>query len=176
MNRGLQTAIFLAVAAVAGIAGYYFSHTSFGSAASQAAARRLLRAPLAGLDGKKQTLVHQEGKILVVNFWATWCPPCREEIPELIRVHSKYVSNGVELVGIAIDNVDKVKAYAMEMRIDYGLLIAGAETLAMSKDLGNEGGVLPFTIVLDRTRRVVYTHAGALTEAALDAVLLPLLQ
>ena len=176
MIRGLQAATFLAVAAVAGIAGYYLSHTSFSSPASQAAARRLLRVPLAGLDGKKQVLVHQEGKILVVNFWATWCPPCREEIPELIRIHRKYVANGVEVVGIAIDNADKVKVFASEMRVHYGLLIAGAETLAMSKDLGNEAGVLPFTVVLDRTRRVVYTHAGALTEAALDAVLLPLLQ
>jgi hypothetical protein len=90
-------------------------------------------------------------------------------------VHKKNVSNGVEFVGIAIDNAAKVRDYALEMKIDYALRIGGLETLALGKDLGNSAGVLPFTIVLDRNGKLAYTHTGPLTEATLNAVLLPLL-
>jgi len=161
------------VAAVAGFAGYYLNRADPSSAATEAAAQALMRAPLSDLSGKAQTLSNWRGKVLVVNFWATWCPPCREEIPALIKTHRKYVSNGVEFVGIGIDNVANVREYAVEMKIDYALRLGRAETLAISKDLGNPAGVLPFTVVLDRAGKVAYTHAGPLTEAMLEAVLLP---
>lgn len=177
VNRWLQSGVFLLVAATAGFAGYYFNLNRAGSTstATQGAAQALLLAPLADLSGKTQALSHGRGNVLVVNFWATWCLPCREEIPALARVHKKYASKGVEVVGIAIDNAFKVREFAAEMKIDYALWIAGPEVLAIAKDLGNPAGVLPFTVVLDRAGKVTYTHAGALTEPALDAVLQPLL-
>ena len=131
-------------------------------------------ASLTDLNGRTQALSQWHGKTLVVNYWATWCSPCREEVPALKRIHRKYVNNGVEVVGIALDNVAKVTEFAAEMGIDYSLMIGGIETLTASKELGNRAGVLPFTVVLDRTGKVAYTHAGALTEAVLDAVLMPL--
>lgn len=115
------------------------------------------------------------GKVLVVNFWATWCLPCREEIPALMRVQHNYAANGVQFVGIAIDNVSKVREYAEEMHINYALLIGSMETLGVTKDLGNRAGVLPFTVVLDHDGKVAYAHAGQLSEALLRAVLAPLL-
>ena len=93
-----------------------------------------------------------------------------------MRVNRKYASNGVELVGIALDNATKVLIYSKEMSMDYLLLIAGAQTLELGKDLGNQAGVLPYTVVLDRRGKVAYAHAGALTEATLEDVLRPLLQ
>lgn len=125
--------------------------------------------------GAVVSLADYKGKVVVVNFWATWCAPCREEIPALMKVQAKYASNGVKIVGIAFDNVDKIRDYAKEMRIDYVLLIGGVETLSMAKDLGNRAEVLPFTVVLDRAGKVARVHAGALTEASLGAVLVPLL-
>lgn len=175
MNRGLQAAIFLLVAAVAGFAGYYFNRSSLSGPASANAGQKLLQAPFADLSGKTQTLAQRRGRVLVVNFWATWCAPCREEIPALMRIHRKYASNGVELVGIALDDASKVQAYSKEMSMDYALLVAGAQTLALGRDLGNQAGVLPYTVVLDRAGQVVYTHAGAMTEAMLEPVLRPLL-
>lgn len=165
------------VAAVAGLAGYYFNlnRASQSTPAIEIAAQKLMLASFTDLNGKTQTLSRSRGKILVVNFWATWCPPCREEIPELKKIHRKYAPNGVELTGIALDNVSKVQEYAAQMSIGYRLLIGNMETLVISKDLGNQAGVLPFTVVLDRAGKVAYTHAGGLTEAALDAVLAPLL-
>ena len=175
VNRWLQIGAFLLVAAVAGVAGYYFNQKSASTRATEAAAEKLLLAPLSDLNGKPQTLSHRRGKVMVVNFWATWCSPCREEIPALMRVQRKNVANGVEVVGIAIDNVAKVRDFAAEMSIDYSLLIGGFEILATSNDLGNRAGVLPFTVVLNRAGKVAYTHAGAMTESSLDMVLVPLL-
>lgn len=175
MNRRLQAGLFLLVAAVAGLAGYYFKHAGLSSPASVAAAQKLMLASLADLNGKLQPLSQWQGKTLVVNYWATWCPPCREEVPALRKVQGKYASNGVQVVGIALDNVVKVREYAAELEINYPLLIAGAGTLTLSRELGNQAGVLPYTVVLDRSGKVAYTHAGAMTEAALAAVLAPLL-
>lgn len=175
MNRRVQTGVFLLVAAVAGIAGYYFNRAGMTSPAADTAVQKLMLAPLRDLDGKAQTLSHWRGKILVVNFWATWCLPCREEIPALVKIRDKYVANGVEIVGIALDDVSKVREFATEMRISYPLLIASAEVLDLSKPLGNRAGVLPFTVVLDRDGKMAYSHIGALTEAGIKLVLAPLL-
>lgn len=175
MNRRLQSGILLLVAAIAGFAGYYLSRANSALSPAESAVQALTRATLIDLGGKAQMLSQWRGKVLVVNFWATWCLPCREEIPALIKVHGRNTSNAVEFVGIAFDSAAKVRDYAKEMGIDYALWIGSPETLALSKDLGNPAGVLPFTVVLDRAGKVAYTHAGALTEAMLGAVLLPLL-
>lgn len=163
------------VAALAGFAGYYFKSTDAPAPVAAGATHRLMLAPLLDPGGEPQSLSQWRGDILVVNFWATWCAPCREEIPALMRVHRKYASNGVKIVGIAMDNAVKVRDYAKDMRIDYTLLMGTGETLGIAKELGNQAGVLPFTIVLDRAGNIAYAHAGALTETALVAVLLPLL-
>jgi thiol-disulfide isomerase/thioredoxin len=175
VNRRLQVGVFLVVAALAGVAGFYFNRASLISPAANGAAHRLMLGSLPDLNGKPQTLSQWRGKVLVVNFWATWCAPCREEIPALMKAQRKYVANGVQIVGIALDNASKVRDYAEEMRIDYVLLIGGAETLGVAKDLGNRAGVLPFTLVLDRTGKLVHAQVGALTEASLGAVLAPLI-
>ncbi|TSA11642.1 MAG: TlpA family protein disulfide reductase [Betaproteobacteria bacterium] len=175
VNRRLQAGIFVLVAVVAGIAGYYFNRAGMNSPATDATVQKLMLAPLVDLNGKPQTLSYWRGKIIVVNFWATWCLPCREEIPALMKIHDKYVANGVEIVGIALDDVSKVRDFAAEMGIEYPLLIAGAEILDLSKPLGNRAGVLPFTVVLDRGGQMAYSHTGALTEAGFKLVLAPLL-
>ena len=174
MNRRHETGIFLAAAVLAGAAGFYLSRGSLTSPVADGATQKMMLASLTDLSGKSQTVSQWRGKVLVGNFWATWCAPCREEIPALMRIQHKYASNGVQFIGIAIDNVAKVRDYAADMRIDYVLLVGGMETLGVTEDLGNRAGVLPFTVVLDRTGKVVYAHAGAVTEALLDAVLTPL--
>ena len=175
MNRRLQAGLFLLVAVIAGAAGFYLSRGNLISPAADGAAQRLMSVSLFDTGGRSQTMSQWRGMVLVVNFWATWCAPCREEIPALMRLKRKYASNGVQFVGIALDDVSKVRDYAEEMHIDYAVLIGGMETLGVTKDLGNRARVLPFTVVLDRAGRVAYTHAGALSEALLGAVLTPLL-
>jgi len=167
--------VLLVVAALAGIAGFHFNRSSLISRAADSAAHRLMLTSLTDLNGKAQTLSQWRGDVLVVNFWATWCAPCREEVPALVKVQKRYVASSVKIVGIALDDAVKVRDYAEKMDIGYVLLIGVAATLGMVKDLGNRAGVLPFTFVLDRTGKLVHTHAGAHTEASLGAVLAPLL-
>jgi thiol-disulfide isomerase/thioredoxin len=81
--------------------------------------------------------------VLVVNFWATWCPPCKEEMPEFSRLNTKYAPNGVQFVGISLDSADKVAAFKEETEISYPLLIGNLETLDLSSDLGNRAKALP---------------------------------
>lgn len=135
----------------------------------------LTRVRLPDLEGNIRTIGEWKGKILLVNFWATWCPPCRQEIPGLIRIQEKHAANGVQVVGIAVDQVDKVRPYAAEIGIRYPILIAGIEALDLARQLGNKSGALPFTVVLDRSGKVVKTHLGLLTEADLEALIAPLL-
>lgn len=165
----------MATAAFAGAAGFYLNRVAQPAAPTDAATQALMRTVLFDLSGKPQRLEQWRGKVLVVNFWATWCLPCREEIPAFMRVEKKRGDKSVQIVGIALDDADKVRAFADKLKISYALLIGGADSLGVARDLGNRAGVLPFTIVMDRAGKVVHTHAGALTEAALDSLLAPLL-
>jgi thiol-disulfide isomerase/thioredoxin len=112
---------------------------------------------------------------MVVNFWATWCAPCRKEIPAFVRIQDKLGSRGVQIVGIAIDQPDKVKPYAAEMKINYPVLVGELEAMDLARQAGNEMGGLPFTVILDRSGQAARVELGVLDEAKLSRLLEPLL-
>jgi thiol-disulfide isomerase/thioredoxin len=124
--------------------------------------------------GRGQALRQWEGQIVVVNFWATWCEPCREEVPALVRAQAKWGANGVQIVGIGIDSTANIRQFAAEYRINYPLVVAGPEVIEITRRLGNRAGGLPYTVILDRRGALASTHLGALSSAALDAALGPL--
>ena len=110
--------------------------------------------------GKVQAMAQWRGKVLVVNFWATWCAPCREEMPDFVRAQEEYGAKGLQVVGIAADNADKVQQFAEEIKLNYPALIGGYGAMDLSKELGNSLVALPFTLILDRQGKVAYTHLG----------------
>ena len=116
------------------------------------------------------------GKILVVNFWATWCAPCREEIPVFIKFQELYRGRGVQFVGIAIDHKDRVAPYAEDIGINYPVLVGGIETMDFARQLGNRLGVLPYTLVIDRSGKVATAVVGVLKAERLDPLLRSLQQ
>jgi thiol-disulfide isomerase/thioredoxin len=122
-------------------------------------------------DGREQALAQWRGKVLVVNFWATWCAPCREEMPQFVAAQARDGAKGVQFVGIAVDDVDKVRVFARELGLNYPTLIGGYGAIELSRTLGNDLAALPFTIVLDRQGRVVHTQLGPLKAARLDSLL-----
>lgn len=123
-------------------------------------ATELLALSLPDADGKPQAISQWRGKVLVINFWATWCAPCREEMPEFVRAQAEYGGKGLQVVGIAVDNADKVQQFAKELGLNYPALIGGYPAMDLSKGLGNELVALPFTLVVDRQGKVAYTHLG----------------
>jgi peroxiredoxin len=122
-------------------------------------------------QGKEQALSQWRGKVLVVNFWATWCAPCREEMPEFVAAQARDGAKGVQFVGIAVDDPEKVRSFIREIGLNYPALIGGYGAIELSKTLGNDLAALPFTIVLDRQGRVAHTQLGPLKAAKLDALL-----
>ena len=164
------------VAVAAGAAGYAYNawRTAPQHEAANAVAA-LNSSALADLDGKPQSVAQWRGKVLVVNFWATWCAPCREEIPLLMKLQKKYESRGLQLVGIAVDQPEKVRAYAAELGMNFPILMGGIEAMDLARALGNRAGVLPFTLVLDREGAIALRQVGIVKEAPMEALLSSLL-
>jgi peroxiredoxin len=135
----------------------------------------LLALSLPDTGGDRQSLSQWHGKVLVVNFWATWCEPCREEMPEFVRAQSEFGARGLQFVGIAIDKPDKVDRFAKELQLNYPALIGGYDVVDLTRDLGNPLSALPFTVVLDRSGRVVQTHLGPFKPKELRALIADLL-
>lgn len=100
------------------------------------------------------------GRPLVLNFWATWCPPCIKELPDLDRFHRAWSPQGWQVVGLAVDNAQPVKAYLERQPLGFAVGLAGLEGSALSRQLGNEQGALPFTAVFDRSGRLIHRKLG----------------
>ena len=132
-------------------------------------AEALGRARFADLQGKSHALSEWRGRVVILNFWATWCAPCLEEIPLLIA--TKRSNSGVQVVGIAVDLATKVSEFAVKLQIDYPILLTGADGLELIRNFGNPSGGLPFTVFLDRAGNPVRTKLGILRKPELDGIL-----
>jgi thiol-disulfide isomerase/thioredoxin len=138
-------------------------------------ARALLALSLPDTDGTPQTLGQWRGKVLVVNFWATWCEPCREEMPQFIQAQRELGPRGLQFVGIAVDRRDQVAQFARELDLNYPALIGGYDAIELSKALGNRVAALPFTIIIDRAGHIAHTQLGPLKSVQLHSIVSNLL-
>ena len=162
----LTVAGFLALAA-----GLYFRSPDVRNAPDPWGGQRLLGVSLPDLEGKEQALAQWKGKVLVVNFWATWCVPCREEMPEFVKLQKEFGDQGVQFVGIAVDDPTKVKQFSAELGLNYPALIGGYGAIDLSKSLGNGVGALPYTLVLDRSGMISRTQLGPIKTAELRDII-----
>lgn len=126
---------------------------------------------LPDIEGKPRHVSEWDGQLLVVNFWATWCPPCREEIPTFIELQDRYGAQGLQIVGIAIDQLDNVAAYIDEVGINYPVLLGQLAAIEIGRSYGNEAGGLPFTVVVDRQGQIAFAKSGLLTPEEAESVI-----
>lgn len=164
MSRAIASWLLLGVVATAAlVAGLFFGARSTApDPPAPMAATGLLGVALPDSEGKEQRVDQWRGKVVVVNFWATWCAPCREEMPEFIKAQNDFGAQGLQMVGIAIDSAEKVRPFAGEIGLNYPTLIGGFGAMELSRTLGNGVMALPFTVVLDRKGAIAHTQLGVL--------------
>jgi thiol-disulfide isomerase/thioredoxin len=123
------------------------------------------------LSGKSTSIAAWSGKSLVINFWATWCAPCRREIPLLKSVAADWAGRDLKVVGIAVDYADKVRQFAGQLKIDYPVLIGEQDALEVAAKFGMDSPALPFTVFTDRRGEVVALFVGELHRPQADFIL-----
>jgi thiol-disulfide isomerase/thioredoxin len=130
---------------------------------------------LPDLDGKKHALSEWRGKVIVLNFWATWCPPCREEIPLFISLQKKHQADDLQIIGVAIDNPAAVRIYRQSVRMNYTILIGENDAMPLVAQYGNRMGSLPFTVIIDRSGSIAVRKLGVFNQTELESLIDPLL-
>lgn len=122
------------------------------------------------LDGRERSHSEFGDKVMVLNFWASWCPPCREETPAFIELQNDYAGE-VQFVGIAIDDPEPVREFAETYGINYPVLLGNADAVTLSRRLGNRHEGLPFTVVIASNGKVLMRHIGGLHREQLEPLL-----
>lgn len=182
IKKILQAIAYLAVMFILGFGIYYFllqSNSPIKSSLGKqppSSTSALFAMTLPNELNVPQALSQYEDKIIVLNFWATWCAPCREEMPELSLLHTENLSNDVVVLGVAIDSIEQIKAFTVATPVTYPLFAAEDEGMTIATQLGNDKGVLPYTVIIDRRGNVVKNYFGRINKALLETTLKPLLQ
>jgi thiol-disulfide isomerase/thioredoxin len=153
----------LAVALVFCAAGAWFGARQFQPVpVAPSAADQFYGRSMPDAAGKPADMKQWKGRPLVLNFWATWCAPCVEEMPELTALQNELQPGKIQILGIGIDNQASVSAFADKYKIAYPLYVAGMEGSELSRQLGNQAGGLPFTVLIDANGKVKKTYLGRL--------------
>jgi thiol-disulfide isomerase/thioredoxin len=163
--------VFGAVAVAAIAAGSLFWLVSRPPSAPEPPAlapAALFAAEFVDERGARQPLGRFQGRILVINFWATWCGPCREEMPAFSRLQARWSGRNVQFVGLSAEEPEPVARFGRSLGINYPLWTGGDAVSELSRRLGNRLGVLPFTVIVDVDGRVLEARVGAYSEAELD--------
>jgi thiol-disulfide isomerase/thioredoxin len=170
----LKTGRAIVVVAVLAVVAGYFAYAWHERHAGPPVEAQVWSRTFPDLAGAAQPLSQWRGKTLVINFWATWCEPCRKEIPLFVKLQQEYGARGVQFVGIAIDQPDKVRAFARDYRMNYPVLLGGMDAAEWSQRLGNSAAALPYTLLIGPEGQVRMNHVGMLDEAMILPYLLAL--
>jgi len=130
---------------------------------------------LPDVDGVQRNLSEWQGKVIVINFWATWCPPCREEIPDFIELQTQYSDRGLQFIGIALQEAEEIRDFIAEFDVNYPSLVGTDKVIQVANKLGNGIGALPYTVIIDRHGIISFTRRGPLSKSDAETAIQPLL-
>jgi thiol-disulfide isomerase/thioredoxin len=177
MNKNFVAVLLLAVLFIAGIATYFLQNQrqQVGTQRPMDSAPRVLAErvdfSLPDLDGNVRKLSDWDGKARLVNFWATWCAPCRREIPLLKNTQDTHAGNNLQIIGIAVDFLEPVQVYAEETDFNYPILVGQEDAMAAAEASGIEFIGMPFTMVVAPGGQLLKTHIGEIVESHIETIL-----
>jgi len=138
---------------------------SFAQEKIDVSAGAIYSARFTDTDGKDQVLGQWQHQLLVINFWATWCAPCKEEMPMFAKMQKEYRAQGLQIIGIAVDSRENVLNFAQKFPVGYPLFPDELRAIEFSRRLGNRLGLLPFTVVVRPGGDVIFSRTGIMTES-----------
>lgn len=161
MKRSYLLIAFVALASAA--LGIYMGTQRWDVAPPQNnAVADLFRQSLPDAQNTQQALSQWKGKTLVVNFWATWCAPCVEEMPDLAALQKEAASKNIQIIGIGIDSASNIREFSLKHQITYPLYVAGINGTELARQFGNQAGGLPFTVLVSPSGDIQKTYLGRL--------------
>ena len=176
------------VSAYLGFRLYHFQHDEVVRLSTQANGNTMqaaTAAPILGrhrpdftlpdLDGELRSITEWDGKVIALNFWATWCPPCLKEVPEFVLLQAKYQAKGLQFIGIALQKPEEVRQFVVENKMNYPILAGELEVIKLAEAYGNHIGALPYTVMIDRNGRVAYIKSGVLLTEEAESIITGLL-
>jgi peroxiredoxin len=130
---------------------------------------------LLDLEGSPRSIRDWDGQVILVNFWATWCPPCVREMPAFIKLYEDYQDKGLTIIGVALDNKQDVIDFIDPMGVEFPILLGDQKGIKLTQEYGNRLGVLPYTVIIDRQGRIVERHRNEITYEEAASLIKPLL-
>ena len=166
-NKSLLIAAIILVTTLSSYAAYRYS--SIQEAKSQA----LIRPEFAmkDINGKIRNVKEWDGKVILLNFWATWCPPCLNEIPGFIELQEEYGEQGFQIVGVAVDDEKIVREFSTKMKMNYPIIAGEFEAIGLSSRYGNHSGGLPYSVFINREGEISDKITGELDKIRAEKIL-----